>query len=947
MKHRTKTRVLAGCAMLTLLASSVLAEFKPVKTAVIRGGDKAQKLSVDITGLKTLYLAASIGGDTHKSDQAIWGEPRLIDKNGKSVNLTSLKPASVEVGWGKLFVNQNQNSNPLSIAGEKLSDGFWAHGPSVLEFKLTDEYVRFEARVGIDTGAGKEGSVEFIVTNVMPSSDFFSKGNGSTASLSKTATKSGKPALPPISVPANLLPGDKSPHKFNAEAASKLVQLGIDKLVFVRRHTLLCSHSYTEHIDARWLPGGGLCMLDLKTGQVADLFPQLGTGVTNRFDISYDAKKIIFDYKKGPKDGYRIYEADIDGKNLRQLTFPPDNDAELVKLYGYGTNDMQPCYLPNGEIMFTSTRCMTSTLCNGADVFTTTVLHKMDANGQNIRRLSSNPVSEFAPTLMPDGRILYMRWEYNRKGAGAVKALWAMLPDGTASSEVYGNDIVDPETMIYGRPIPGTNDKVVFLGCSHWGPNNAVGTVVVLDMNKDTQTRDAMNFITKDIDAKTHGGYTFLVDGKWVNDSTGMPGRLFKDPYPISEKLFLASCKPKGLTWNDPKGYGLILLDEQGNDTPLYRDEETSCWLPYPLKARTVPPSPASAINADLASKNLAHCILGDVNMGLNGVPKGAVKYIRIMEQNGRPWTARNRWKGDGESLAHTTLGHGILGMQAQHGIVPVEEDGSASFYVPAGRNIYFQALDQNFMAIQTERTYVNYMPGETRSCVGCHEHTRTASGERSLAASKALRRQPSMPGPQPGETTGQKLFDYARQVQPIWNKHCIGCHGETKPSGGLDLTGGLTTLYCRSYENLLGIGVGKGRNHLPLVGGQVDENSVRAYVEYTAPYYFGAYSSILASIYGKFEPHFDFFGDKAAKMTERAKALREQHKNIKLAPDEFVRIVNWLDSSCQYYNSYWGMKNIQHKDSPYFRPDLPFLEGIGSEYPASLKPLYSSMAPK
>ncbi len=920
--------------------------FQPFKTKVLRGGDKAQALSVDITGVKTLYLAATTGGDGYKSDQAIWGEPKLIDKNGKSVNLTTLKPASVEVGWGKLFTNQNQNANPLSIADEKLSSGFWAHAPSVIEFTLNDEFVRFEAKVGIDTGAKTEGSVEFIVTNVAPPADSHGKG-AATASVSP-AKKTAKPTLPPVTVPATLSAADKSPHKFNAQAAQALVQQGIEKLVFVRRYTLLCSHSYTEHIDARWFPGGGLCILDLKTGQVTELLPELGTGVTNRFDISFDAKKIIFDFKKGPKDGYRIYEVGIDGKNLRQLTFPPDNDTELQRLYGYGTNDMQPCYLPCGDIMFTSTRCCTSTLCNGGDVFTTTVLHRMDANGQNIRRLSSNPVSEFAPTMMPDGRVLYMRWEYNRKGAGAVKALWAMLPDGTNSSEVYGNDIVDPETMIYGRPIPGTTDKLVFLGCSHWGPNNAVGTVIVLDMNKDTQTRDAMTFITKDIDAKTHGGYTFLVDGKWVNESTGMPGRLFKDPYPLSEKSFLAACKPKGLAWNDPKGYGLVTLDEQGNDTVLYRDEEISCWLPYPLRTRTVPPSPAAALDPDLAARNLAHCILGDVYLGLTGVPKGSVKYIRIMEQNARPWTARNRWKGDGESLAHTTLGHGILGMQAQHGIVPVEDDGSANFFVPAGRNIYFQALDENFMAVQTERTYVNYMPGETRSCVGCHEHSRTSSGERSLASAKALRKNPSMPGAQPGDATGQKLFDYARQIQPIWNKNCIGCHNDTpKAAAGLDLTGKITAHYSNSYEYLLGLGTSKSKSSLPLAGGQVDENSVRAYVEYTPPYYFGSYSSILAAIYGKFEPHFDYFGDKAAKMTERAKALREQHKNVKLTQEEYVRIVNWLDASCQYYGSYWGMKNSQHSASPYFRPEVPFLEGIGSQYPASLVPLYTSMAPK
>ena len=647
-------------------------------------------------------------------------------------------------------------------------------------------------------------------------------------------------------------------------------------------------------------------------------------------------------FKKSAKDGYRIYEADIDGKNLRQLTFPEADDTELQKRYGYGTNDMHPCYLPDGSIIFTSTRSHTSTLCNNGDVYTTTVLHRMSANGKNIRRLSNNSVSEFSPAMLPDGRVLYMRWEYNRKGAGSVKCLWAMWPDGTASAEVYGNQIVDPETMIYGRPIPGTTDKIVFLGCSHWGPNNGVGTVIVLDTNVDASKTEAMNRITKNVDARTHGGYSFLVDGKWINESTGMPGPLFKDPYPVSEKLFIVAHKPKGLPWHDPKGYGLTLLDEQGGETPLYRDSEISCWHPYPLMPRPVPPILAAPPQETLAKQGLAQCLVTDVYTGLAGVARGQVKYLRILEQTPRPWTARNLWKGDKEGMAHTSLGPYILGMQAQYGVVPVEEDGSANFYVPAGRNIYFQALDENYLALQTERTYVNYQPGETRSCVGCHERGRAGSKMPMLATAKALRRMPSVPSPQPGDTAGEKLFDYERQIQPVWNKNCISCHNATpRAAGGLDLTGTLTELHNNSYENLLGIGVAKGKRPLPLVGVQVNENDVRAFIAATPPRYLGAYSSLLAATFGNFEPCFDYYGTNAAKMTARVAELRAKHKAVKLSREEFIRVANWLDASCQYYGSYWGMKNITHRHSPYFRPEVSFAEAVSSQWPAALRGLY------
>ncbi|OGV58562.1 MAG: hypothetical protein A2283_00500 [Lentisphaerae bacterium RIFOXYA12_FULL_48_11] len=908
-----------------ILTSQQATAFEPVKTRVIKGGDAPLPVVADITGVKDLFLVATIGNDTYNYDQAIWANPKLFDKDGKAVDLSDLKPHKTQVGWGMLLVNTGQGQQPLNIHGKSFTKGFWAHAPSILHFKLDGKYTRFEAQVGIDAVAGRNGSSEFLVTDIEP--------------------KLPKPKLPrtsPAPVTENLSPADRAPHHFNAEAAKVLRDKGIEKLIFVRRFTLTCSHVYTEHIDSRWTPGGGLCILDLKTGAVSDLVPQFGTGVVNRFDLSFDAKKIVFDYKRSAREGYRIYEINIDGSNLRQLTFPEDDEADLVRLYGYGSNDMQPCYLPDGNIIFTSTRCRTSTLCNGADVYTTTVLYRMDSNGSNIRRLSFNPVSEFSPAVLPDGRVLYMRWEYNRKGAGAVKCLWAMHSDGTGTSEVYGNNIIDPETMLYGRPIPGTVDKICFLGCSHWGPNNGVGTVVVIDTREDTRNRETMKLITKDVDAQTHGGFTFRVDNKWVNESTGEPGRLFKDPYPISETFFLAAHKPKGLPWHDPKGYDLTLLDEQGNGSTLYRDEEISCWHPYPLVTRPIPPRTVTSVQPNLAEKNLAHCIVTDVYAGLNGVEKNTVKHLRIMEQTPRPWTARNRWKGDQEGMAHTTLGPYILGMHAQHGIIPVNTDGSASFYVPAGRNIYFQLLDENYMAIQTERTYINYMPGETRSCVGCHERSRTGKTA-AMPVASALKREPVMPGPQPGDSSGQKLFDYERQIQPIWNKYCIKCHDSSdKAPEKLDLTGGLTRLYCNSYENLLGIGDARSKQRkFTLVGVQANENDIRANVEYMPPYYYGAYSSILAATFGQFEPHFEQFGNNASKMSERVKALREKHKDTKLQKEEFIRIVNWLDASCQYYGSYWGMKNLSHSNSPHFRPDVRFEDALADIYPSAMRTIY------
>ena len=132
-----------------------------------------------------------------------------------------------------------------------------------------------------------------------------------------------------------------------------------------------------------------------------------------RFDVSFDAKKIIFDWKCAHQEGYRIYEINVDGTGLRQLTFPQEDEEKLVELYRarphyhHGTDDMHPCYLPNGDICFISTRCQYGILCDGPDDFSTTVLYRMDRNGKNIRRLTNSSVSEAAPVMLPDGRRLH------------------------------------------------------------------------------------------------------------------------------------------------------------------------------------------------------------------------------------------------------------------------------------------------------------------------------------------------------------------------------------------------------------------------------------------------------------------------------------------------------------------------------------------------------------
>ena len=712
---------------------------------------------------------------------------------------------------------------------------------------------------------------------------------------------------------------------------------GVERIVFVRRNTCTADHYYTDHVNDRSKPGGNLCVLNLKDGQVTELVPELEGGWFGRFDVSFDAKRIVFGWKKSAKVGYRIFEVCIDpatGRRtktpVRQLTFPEKNEEELVKRYGksrgghyyhHGTDDMHPCYLPDGGIALVSTRCRYGILCNNDDVFTTSVLHRMDSDGGNMQKLTNSSVSESSPCVMPDGRILYTRWEYVDKGHIGAKCLWAMNPDGSGSVEIYGNDISYPPTFIYGRPIPGKPNEYVFLGTPHCFPNS-IGTVIRIDTSKDIRTRDPMTYMTPGVDIRTEKGYWYRQSSvEWKHDPAGH-GPLFKDPYPLTDNLFLVAHKPAGSKWDDASAYGLYLLESGGKVRLVYNDPTFSCWQPYPLRPRTKPPVRSSPVDAGLAEKKQAACVVTDVYHGLEDVERGTIKYIRILEQVPRPWSARRRDGSDRFGKAHVVLSNRtVLGLKVLHGIVPVEPDGSANFLVPADRNIYLQVLDKNYLAVQTERSYVNYRPGETRACIGCHESASSAPATALKNTVMALKRPASVPAPQPGDTAASRTLHYPADVQPVLDKHCFKCHNPKKKSGGVNLSGTPTTLFSVSYESLMAKVASKHSSALK-------EGFKEAVGYLPSRSTFSGNTPLVAMLSkGRVQWPDGVPGERAAKLTDK-------HKDLKLTTPELLKISTWLDANCQFYGSYWGQRHARHRDKPGFRPDVSFEQAISSTPP-------------
>jgi len=715
------------------------------------------------------------------------------------------------------------------------------------------------------------------------------------------------------------------------DAATRVLAAGdtklfdFDKILFVKRFKYQSNHYYTDFINSRWMPGGNLCIMDLKSGKVTELVKELKGGIFGRYDLSFDAKRIVFCWKKGAQEGYRIYEINIDpstglragGTGVKQLTFPEPNESELSAryrahpLYHHGTDDMDPCYLPDGGICFISTRCQYGILCDSPDNFTTTVLYRMDSDGKKMEKLTNSSVSEATPAMATDGRILYTRWEYVDKGAVSVKCLWAMRPDGSGSVEIYGNDISLPPTMAHPRSIPGDANRYVFTGTPHY-PQNSVGTIIRIDMNKNIRTREPMTYMTPDVDVRGERGW-------WWESKNPAAQRLFKDPYPLSDKFFLCTMGVGGYAvYRNTTAWGLYLLHESGNAMHLYDDEANiGCFMPMPLRPRTKPPVLSAVIDPKLAAKNQAICMVTDIYHGMEDVKRGSIKYIRINEQIPRPWASRRRWGGDSYDQQHVVVSKDThLGLKVQHGIVPVEVDGSAHFLVPADANIFFQALDENYMEVQRERTYVNYRPGETRACLGCHEMPSDPPAATTRAPT-AFKRVPSISGPQPGEKSGARALHFPTDVQPVLDRHCVKCHSGDKPKADQDLSGTLTRLFSVSYENLIRERRGgKGRRRFDLFPTIGENHPKTGNVSYLPARSLGSHNSVLIAMLMP-----DMVKLKDPGLAAQAAKLAKAHNKIKLPREDRIRLTTWVDTNGQYYGAYWGRRNIQYKDHPNFRP--------------------------
>ncbi len=502
--------------------------------------------------------------------------------------------------------------------------------------------------------------------------------------------------------------------------------------------------------------------------------PTLGDGIYSDPALSYDGKTILFCYKGTPNGNSVIYRINLDGSGLKQLT-NLDAEGNPYKGSGGGHHDVRPAWLPDGRIVFTSTRYSGLVPCANNGV---AILHVMNADGSNIHTISVNNVTEFDPAILPDGRILFGRWEYIDKNALTIQSLWSVYPDGTNETAYFANNMVFPEAILQAKPVPGEPNLVVGTFAPHNAPPR--GTIAFIDISAGVQ-----NSVSGKNDEKA------ITNLEYPDRPTYDRGQSC-DPWALDKTLVLYSGQIMNPT-NGGKFNSLMLIDDKGRKTELLSSPTIDLHTPIPVVPRPVPP--VLVDNTD-RSKTTGSFFVTDVYEGLKGVERGAVKWLRVVEE-----TSRVSASPGSNGLNQTFSISAALAWSPKiyHGIVPVCEDGSVSFEAPSGRAIYFQLLDENYRLVRSMRTFIQAAPGTARSCTGCHEYGPPTGkpGPMKMAAG----RPPQIPQ---DESWGSGYLDYPSMIQPIFDRKCVRCHGGDEGiAAGLDLSASPTRLFSISYENL------------------------------------------------------------------------------------------------------------------------------------------------
>ncbi|MBT3199234.1 MAG: hypothetical protein HN350_04900 [Phycisphaerales bacterium] len=688
--------------------------------------------------------------------------------------------------------------------------------------------------------------------------------------------------------------------------------LDFERIIFMGRRMPATRHMCPQQYGFVGTPGGGVFVLDKAFSDKPKLRQVLGdtkiakgrtkgkllsSGAFEGFELDWDARTVYFawteakngkpqPYKPGdpwfprakftytsrgasywaPESTYHIFKASID---------PVSGAADaktLAQITDGSCNDVDPCVLPNGRIAFISERRGGYGRCHGAQ-FPSYTLHGMMADGSDIIPFSYHETNEWHPSVTNEGMIIYTRWDYVDRDADIAHHPWICYPDGRDSRSYHGNypennPRVRPNQETHVRAIPGSH-KFVAVASPHHGL--FYGSMILLDqrVRDDRKCSQIKRITPTEPFAESEGSWSRYAYGS---------------PWPLSEDFHICVHNP-GKNGRFSGRHDLYLVDTFGNRIHLATLPDGLQSLdPIPLRPRKRPPviptrtQQARADQVSGASETLATISVMNVYESEFPMPKGVkIKSLRVIQVH--PKATFHMFNPE------VGLGKGAL-TRSILGTAPVAEDGSCHFEAPVGVPIYFQALDENGVAVHSMRSATYVHKGEQLVCIGCHEdkHKQINRPSRPIAMRKApVKLTPEFP-----EVTQPLTFP--RLVQPVLDKHCVKCH--TKEKKAPDLSGKkISELgWSESYWSLAPFawsladnGGGACKRHSKLLprgdGWQVNKRS------YSLPGQLGARASKLYPM------------------------LLKGHKKLKLPPEDMRRITLWLDANSLFYGAYRDLK--------------------------------------
>jgi len=638
-------------------------------------------------------------------------------------------------------------------------------------------------------------------------------------------------------------------------------------------------HETRHRLGYMAVPGGRLLTLRglSPQGHLTKLMPAEPLhGTFWRPDLSFDARRVLFSFHPANEKNFHVYEINIDGSGLRQIT---------EGIY----DDVDPIYLPDDEhIIFASTRGHNYVRCMPPT--NSFVLTRCDLDGENMYIISRNNEPDYLPSLLNDGRVIYTRWEYTDKPLWRAQSLWTMNPDGTRAATFWGNQSVWPDLLKDARPIPNS-ERVMFTGSAHhdW----FAGSIGIVDTRKGLNFPGGLTKVTAELIWPESGnGPVDPIESENYHKSGDY--RAYQTPYPLSEDVFLVSANRAGK-------FVLYLMDTAGNKELIYEGAH-HIFHAMPLRARPKPAVMPDAVRWPSVAErhDPAGGIIFSNNIYHNAPSriKGKASYLRILTMDAKTYSYwyKRPYASTGPVVSMVSS----EGVKRILGTVPIESDGSVHFKAPSGKSLYFQLLDEKYRALQTMRSVSGVMPGETRGCLGCHEMHSTTPPTKTSA--EALQRGPSEITAPPW---GDESISYMRFVQPVLDRYCGECHqGDGEARDKLDLTYRGDGLFKEPYVLLIGNPSWGAAYHPP------DD----------PPAGFGIADTILVEAYDQHDPAAYVTPEPMTKLSYKSRlvdiASSGKHNDVKVDELSRRKLIAWVDTMCPYR----GDEEVREIDDPEFQ---------------------------